>query len=93
MRKSRHEIIMQNKIDYLKKTIEVIPCDDEYEERETRMTCCNKVGYNTQQEAISDMKTMTGRTSKPIRAYCCSEGKWHLTKMSIKSEKDNAKKR
>jgi hypothetical protein len=68
---------IRDEIERLKKEIEVIPTDDVYGPEKR---CCGKKTFATKEEALAGIRSKRGEKSqRPIRAYECSEGNWHLS--------------
>ena len=84
---------IRKQIEILRSKIELTPSNDEIIEKDR---CCEKRAFNSEQDALEaiSLSPKQGRKNnyKPIRAYECDNGKWHLTHLSLsdyKSKKDN----
>jgi hypothetical protein len=64
------------KIKRLREQIEVIPTDDVYGPEKR---CCGKQTFATEVDALASITSRGKKSQKPIRAYACSEGNWHLS--------------
>lgn len=73
---------LRREITELKEVIEVVPCEDGYED--TNEGCCGKETFNSHDEAMSSIAAYHNKGKKPHRAYQCGNGNWHLTSMSLK---------
>lgn len=44
--------------------------------------CCNKTAFNSKEDALNSIGNFRKKSKRPIRAYQCEMGKWHLTGMN-----------
>ena len=72
---------LKREIAELRDTIEITPPEEVIEYKPTK--CCGKFTYASHEDAMSDIEPFHNG-KKPIRAYKCSEGNWHLTSMTTK---------
>lgn len=67
---------IRDKIKEIRDTLEIVPSDTE-EEFEKR--CCGKKTFLTEQDALSGISSRRKNSRRPIRAYKCQLGYWHLS--------------
>ena len=68
----------------LKQSISLTPKDDVVNAIDCH--CCGKKTFATRKEAIESISN-TAKNSKyrPVRAYMCENGNWHLTSMPLRN--------
>lgn len=68
---------LKEEINNLKKSVTIIPNN---EEEFLDSHCCGKRTYKTEREAMESIsRGGKNKKYKPVRAYLCENGNWHLT--------------
>lgn len=72
---------LKEELNNLRKSITIVPNN---EEEEFDYHCCGKRTYKTESEAMESIaKGSRNKKYKPVRAYRCENGNWHLTSMLL----------
>lgn len=76
---------IKRQLEELRRKIKIVPSEVEIKEKDR---CCGKRAFDSEQDALDSISIRRKTGYKPVRAYQCDNGKWHLTHLSLSEYRD-----